>query len=322
MQYAQPLICDARTRTSSRSRGSRSAASSSLVAALSRCAIAREKAGAWVLKSRRIGIAPGCCSVVVMRRPYRPTGPEIRSTSMTDTWATSGLDLHLDVTGPRVRAGLEAALRDAVRSGRLRPGARLPSSRALAADLGIARNTVADAYGQLVAEGWLVARRGSGTSVADRAPGAQAAVAPAEADPARLRHDLRAGRARPLRVPPLGLARGRAAGAHRGAVRRARLRRPPRTPGAPRRARRLPRPRARRGRGPGPPGRLLGLHPGAGAAVPARCAPAAPGRWPSRRTATGHTARSSPPRGWTSARWPWTRSAPRSRSWATPTRRC
>jgi len=112
---------------------------------------------------------------------------------MTDTWATSGLDLHLDVTGPRVRAGLEAALRDAVRSGRLRPGARLPSSRALAADLGIARNTVADAYGQLVAEGWLVSRRGSGTSVADRAPGAQAAVAPAEADPARLRHSLRAG---------------------------------------------------------------------------------------------------------------------------------
>ena len=48
-------------------------------------------------------------------------------------------------------------------------GTRLPSSRSLAKDLGIARNTVADAYGQLVAEGWLTARQGSGTVVANRA---------------------------------------------------------------------------------------------------------------------------------------------------------
>ena len=68
-----------------------------------------------------------------------------------------------------MRARLEAALRDAVRTGRLAPGTRLPSSRALAADLGLARNTVAEAYAQLVAEGWLTARRGSGTTVADRA---------------------------------------------------------------------------------------------------------------------------------------------------------
>ena len=93
---------------------------------------------------------------------------------MPDTWATSGIDLHLDLTGRRVRAGLEAALRDAVRTGRLRPATRLPSSRALASDLGIARNTVAEAYGQLVAEGWLTARRGSGTQVADRAAEASA----------------------------------------------------------------------------------------------------------------------------------------------------
>ncbi|MET8677790.1 PLP-dependent aminotransferase family protein [Streptomyces sp. NPDC004647] len=61
------------------------------------------------------------------------------------------------------------ALRDAVRTGRLAPGVRLPSSRALASDLGLARNTVADAYGELVAEGWLTARQGSGTRVARRA---------------------------------------------------------------------------------------------------------------------------------------------------------
>ena len=61
------------------------------------------------------------------------------------------------------------ALREAVRSGRLAPGTRLPSSRALAADLGVARNTVADACSELIAEGWLTARQGSGTRVAARA---------------------------------------------------------------------------------------------------------------------------------------------------------
>ncbi|WP_433549394.1 PLP-dependent aminotransferase family protein [Streptomyces sp. CA-294286] len=60
-------------------------------------------------------------------------------------------------------------MREAARSGRLAPGTRLPSSRTLAADLGIARNTVADAYAELVAEGWLTARQGSGTRVAERA---------------------------------------------------------------------------------------------------------------------------------------------------------
>jgi GntR family transcriptional regulator/MocR family aminotransferase len=120
---------------------------------------------------------------------------------MTNTWATSGVDLHLDLTGPRLRAGLEDALRDAVRSGRLAPGVRLPSSRALAADLGVARNTVADAYGQLVAEGWLVAWRGSGTRVADRVHGAQAADAPSDPERGRLRHDLRPGSPNPSAFP-------------------------------------------------------------------------------------------------------------------------
>ncbi|GGX67602.1 MocR-like pyridoxine biosynthesis transcription factor PdxR [Streptomyces anandii] len=96
---------------------------------------------------------------------------------MAKTWATLGVDLHLQPAGPGVRRGLTGALREAVRTGRLAPGTRLPSSRTLAADLGIARNTVADAYADLVAEGWLTARQGSGTRVADRAP----AAPPAEA---------------------------------------------------------------------------------------------------------------------------------------------
>jgi GntR family transcriptional regulator / MocR family aminotransferase len=98
---------------------------------------------------------------------------------MPETWAKdadqagqASVDLHLDLSGPKnrkgVRLGLETALRDAVRTGRLGPGTRLPSSRALAADLGLARNTVAEVYSQLVAEGWLTARSGSGTSVAER----------------------------------------------------------------------------------------------------------------------------------------------------------
>ncbi|MEU3252776.1 PLP-dependent aminotransferase family protein [Streptomyces sp. NPDC006997] len=80
-----------------------------------------------------------------------------------------GFDLHLEPAGPGLRRGLTDALREAVRGGRLAPGTRLPSSRSLAADLGIARNTVAESYADLVAEGWLTARQGSGTRVADRA---------------------------------------------------------------------------------------------------------------------------------------------------------
>lgn len=70
--------------------------------------------------------------------------------------------------GRGVRRALAEAVREAVRTGHLAPGTRLPSSRQLATDLGLARNTVADAYADLVAEGWLTARRGSGTLVADR----------------------------------------------------------------------------------------------------------------------------------------------------------
>lgn len=114
---------------------------------------------------------------------------------MQETWATSaGLDLHIELSGTRPRAALESALREAVRSGRLAAGTALPSSRALAADLGLARNTVADAYGQLVAEGWLAARHGSGTWVAERAatvPLASGLEAGSAA--AAVRHDLRPG---------------------------------------------------------------------------------------------------------------------------------
>ena len=78
--------------------------------------------------------------------------------------------------------GLERELRGAIRDGRLAPGTRLPSTRALASDLGWARGTVAGAYMQLTAEGWLTARAGAGTVVAAGAEEARAdaPVAPAE----------------------------------------------------------------------------------------------------------------------------------------------
>ncbi|MFE2090779.1 PLP-dependent aminotransferase family protein [Streptomyces sp. NPDC059460] len=107
---------------------------------------------------------------------------------MTESWATFGADLHIDPTGAAgLRAGLMDALREAVRTGRLAPGTRLPSSRTLAADLGIARNTVADAYAELVAEGWLTARQGSGTRVAQRAEPRPVATTAPRSRPVRRR---------------------------------------------------------------------------------------------------------------------------------------
>lgn len=58
------------------------------------------------------------------------------------------------------------ALRQAILDGRLHPGGRLPSTRMLAADLGVGRNTVLAAYEQLTAEGYLEGMVGAGTQVA------------------------------------------------------------------------------------------------------------------------------------------------------------
>ncbi|MEW2050028.1 PLP-dependent aminotransferase family protein [Streptomyces sp. NPDC005476] len=98
---------------------------------------------------------------------------------------------------PRARGrALQTALRDAVRSGRLAQGTRLPSSRDLAADLGVSRGLVTEAYEQLTAEGYLRSGRGAGTWVSDavraarphardlapRTPGARADFVPGTPD--------------------------------------------------------------------------------------------------------------------------------------------
>jgi GntR family transcriptional regulator / MocR family aminotransferase len=109
--------------------------------------------------------------------------------------AVAGLDLLLDRPGGRVRDSVMDAIREAIRTGRLLPGTRLPSSRALAADLGIARNTVARAYAELIAEGWLTSQHGSHTLVAQRAADVVRSVAtpPKQRAQRRLDHDLRPG---------------------------------------------------------------------------------------------------------------------------------
>jgi GntR family transcriptional regulator/MocR family aminotransferase len=110
------------------------------------------------------------------------------------TWAIGGLDLFLDLPPARPRRGLEDALRAAVTEGRLAPGTRLPATRTVAADLGLARNTVAQVYEQLAAEGWLTSRVGAGTWVAGPPSARAAADGAAPAPSARSAPgDLRAG---------------------------------------------------------------------------------------------------------------------------------
>ena len=72
-------------------------------------------------------------------------------------------------SGERLRS-LHGQLRTAILEGRLRPGLRLPSSRALADAHGVSRNTAMAAYELLLSEGYLATRQGAGTYVADVLP--------------------------------------------------------------------------------------------------------------------------------------------------------
>jgi GntR family transcriptional regulator/MocR family aminotransferase len=101
---------------------------------------------------------------------------------MSKSWSSSrDVDLLLNWRGEGGSRGLAAALRDAVRTGRLVPGAELPSTRALAAELGVARGTVTRAYGDLAAEGYLRSTQGAPTTVA------RVAAQPEASAPARPR---------------------------------------------------------------------------------------------------------------------------------------
>ncbi|MEZ5993356.1 MAG: PLP-dependent aminotransferase family protein [Planctomycetota bacterium] len=83
-------------------------------------------------------------------------------------------DLLVDLETPKSDAPLYQRIADSIRAdvlaGRLRRGERVPSTRALAKELRVNRNTVAQAYDQLVGEGFLEGRHGSGTYVARELP--------------------------------------------------------------------------------------------------------------------------------------------------------
>jgi GntR family transcriptional regulator / MocR family aminotransferase len=121
---------------------------------------------------------------------------------MAEDWSTlrellvSPLDIP--AAGDRRGRAIEQALRELIRTGRLHAGSRLPSSRDLAGQLGVARGTVTAAFNQLVAEGYLEVRRGSGTRVASTMkrlsePAAPPVAALAEPASGGWRYDLGPG---------------------------------------------------------------------------------------------------------------------------------
>ena len=119
-------------------------------------------------------------------------------------WETL-LDLSAARRGP-LHMRLAAAIRAAIRDGRLPVGAALPPSRMLAADLSVSRWTVTEAYGQLITEGYLTGKTGSATRVTwspgpatSRGPNRPHAPAP---PPGRPRRPLRPGGSPDLRAFP------------------------------------------------------------------------------------------------------------------------
>lgn len=119
----------------------------------------------------------------------------------------STLPLRLDDSNRPLRHRIADAVVAELREGRLRPGDPLPSTRVLAAELGLSRGPVVAAYDELAAAGFIVTRHGSGAVVADGADraaraGALSSVEPMEPSPttptrparSQVRFDLRPGR--------------------------------------------------------------------------------------------------------------------------------
>src|SRR4051794_17158615 len=119
----------------------------------------------------------------VMPFTLAPTGPPVWSSHMADPWTSSGLDVHLGWHPSTGRSGLAAAIRTAIRDGRWRPGAAVPSTRALAHDLGVARGTVTRVYADLAAEGYLRTAQGAPTRGATAGSPPQSAPRPAPPPP-------------------------------------------------------------------------------------------------------------------------------------------
>lgn len=113
------------------------------------------------------------------------------------TGGKMGIHLAIDISrdsGESLTAQIQEFIKEEIRQGGLHPGTRLPASRLLAADLGVSRSVVVEAYAQLAAEGYLEAARGAGTRVTGHL--SRDTVVPVlldEAPAGRARWDLRPG---------------------------------------------------------------------------------------------------------------------------------
>ncbi|MGZ6266206.1 MAG: MocR-like pyridoxine biosynthesis transcription factor PdxR [Candidatus Limnocylindrales bacterium] len=116
-----------------------------------------------------------------MARTSTSSGPEIL------------VEIHRDGDGGPLHRQLEQGLRAAIGSGRLGAGAVLPSSRMFSTQLGVARTVVVEAYEQLVAEGYLVTRRGGSTRVSPRVSGSSGSPATLGTTPIEYRIDFAYG---------------------------------------------------------------------------------------------------------------------------------
>jgi GntR family transcriptional regulator / MocR family aminotransferase len=103
------------------------------------------------------------------------------------------VSLNREISVP-LRIQLERGLREAIQKDRLSSGSIMPSTRVLAAELGLSRGVVVDAYEQLLAEGYLCSRRGSSTYVADRPSAKSLHIIPEAATVRPTLYDLRPGR--------------------------------------------------------------------------------------------------------------------------------
>src|SRR6476659_3784511 len=128
----------------------------------------------------------GESGVVVTGLSSTPGGPSSRANSrpleQDNPVPHSPVPVRLDRSrGVPLGVQLSGQIRDLVLAGTLARGDRLPSTRSLATDLGVARSVTEQAYDQLLAEGWLEGRRGAGTFVAS--------AGRPTSSPSRARHD-------------------------------------------------------------------------------------------------------------------------------------
>ncbi|MFE9191892.1 GntR family transcriptional regulator [Micromonospora sp. NPDC007208] len=85
----------------------------------------------------------------------------------TNSSTAEDLLIHVDRSAAEpLHRQIAASIRGGIRAGRLRLGTSLPPTRTIAADLGVSRGVVVEAYQQLVAEGYLTSRAGGYTRVA------------------------------------------------------------------------------------------------------------------------------------------------------------